>query len=494
MSAPSSILSYLGRVVHLMANEPDDRDRQREAFVALKDHLSGESLVVTADLHGLTVDGHPLPQGMPHAAELWQQMRAHGVGEFAIPEDLKPAQLLFLVRALALPAGACASARDFTARLDERGRRIIRVRGPRDLPPADQLIQLADVTSSTDDPQEHLEFYGVDRMIGGMPSGSPPATETVQSSPGAGRDALREGQAAVDRAASRSDWTTVVDILRELIQQEEALADPVQQRRFRSVIRGLIPRRTVEHIARLSGAGTRVKVATILQWVGAEATAVLLDLLAAAPTIVERREFYTLLTQMRDGTAAIVNRLVDPEWFVVRNVAELCGELELAAAVPRLSAQVTHADPRVRRAVVAALGKIATTGAAEALRTALRDPEPTVRLEAAQHLDARVRGLAMTLAVLLDEEKHPDVRRELHHALGRMGSPEAVQALARSAEPGRGFFGRKPAAVRLEAIEGLRLAGGEDAAAALRRLTHDTDQAVATAAQAALTMLNVGKR
>ena len=55
-----------------------------------------------------------------------------------------------------------------------------------------------------------------------------------------------------------------------------------------------------------------------------------LDLLVEAQNIGERRGFYTALVQMNEGTSVIVQHLNHPQWYVVRNAADLCGELALS--------------------------------------------------------------------------------------------------------------------------------------------------------------------
>jgi HEAT repeat protein len=92
----------------------------------------------------------------------------------------------------------------------------------------------------------------------------------------------------------------------------------------------------------------------------------------------------------------------------------------------------------------------------------------------------------MSLAVRLPDEPNADVLRELHLALGRLATPEAVQALRAAASPGRGLLSRKPVANRLGAIEGLGLAGGPAAAGALQELLSDDDVSVREAAARAL--------
>jgi HEAT repeat protein len=91
----------------------------------------------------------------------------------------------------------------------------------------------------------------------------------------------------------------------------------------------------------------------------------------------------------------------------------------------------------------------------------------------------------MTLALALEDESNPDVQRELLLALGRIGTPDAVQALARQAAPG-GLFSRRPVSLRLAAVEGLRMAGSPAAMAALQGLVRDDDGEVRRTVQVAL--------
>jgi HEAT repeat protein len=249
----------------------------------------------------------------------------------------------------------------------------------------------------------------------------------------------------------------------------------------------MMPRSVVEQVARLvTSADQRAGAQAVLQRVGADATEALLALLAGADQMEDRRAYFAALRQMTEGTELLVNMLTHDEWFVVRNVADLCGEMRIETSVSRLARHVRHEDERVRRSVAAALARIGTSATAEPLRTLLRDPAPAVRLAVAQNLDERLRGLAMTVAVALDRERQPDLVRELLLALGRMGSNDAVKVLAKEAEPGGKLFGRKPAARRLSAVEALGTARNPAAAAALRGLAEDADPAVREAARRAL--------
>ncbi len=228
---------------------------------------------------------------------------------------------------------------------------------------------------------------------------------------------------------------------------------------------------------------------------GAGAVEVLMDRLVAAPTMDERRSAFDALRHMTEGTDQLVHALEHREWFVVRNVAELIGELGIEAAVPALARQLEHEDERVRKAVALALAKIGTRAAVEPLRRALHDPSPEVRMQVALGIGGqKSAALAMPLVVAMDEEKDETVLRELILALGRIGSPDAVQALIKCSQPAGRIFGRKSAALRLAAVEGLRLAATPAARGTLDGLADDGDKQVRAAARAAVSELGRKRR
>jgi HEAT repeat protein len=231
----------------------------------------------------------------------------------------------------------------------------------------------------------------------------------------------------------------------------------------------------------------RADAIVALQRAGAAAVEVLIDRLTAAATVGERRAVFDALRHMTEGTEQLIRMLEHPEWFVVRNVAELIGELGMEEAVPALAGKLEHGDERVRRAVALALAKIGTRSAAEPLRRALRDRSTEVRMQVALGIGGRKSfALAMPLVVALEEEKDEAVERELILALGRIGSPDAVQALIKFAQPTGRLFGRKPITRRLAAVEALRLAGTPPAVGTLEGLVDDGDREVREASRAAL--------
>ena len=260
------------------------------------------------------------------------------------------------------------------------------------------------------------------------------------------------------------------------------------RRQYGIALKRIYTKPLLDGLARLVGAPKhRADAVAALQRAGGNAVEVLLDLLVAAPTVNERRTVFDALKNMREGTGQLVHLLDHPEWFVVRNAAELIGEIGVEDAVPALARKLDHKDERVRKAVALALAKIGTRSVAEPLRRALRDKSAEVRIQVALGIGGRKSSaLAMPLVVAMEQEEDETVERELILALGRIGSPDAVLALIKFAQPAGRFFGRKPSGLRLAAIEALRLAATAPAVGTLEGLADDGDRQVRDAARAAL--------
>jgi len=292
-----------------------------------------------------------------------------------------------------------------------------------------------------------------------------------------------------EAALKRNRLEEVLRLVAGIARIEERLPEGSGARRqYGIAVRRICTKPVVEAVARLVGAPKHRAEATLaLRRAGADAVEVLLRMLVAAPGMSERRAVFDALTQMTQGMEQVVQMLDHHEWFVVRNVAELAGELGMEQAIPALSRQLDHADERVRKAVALGLAKIGSRNAAEPLRRALRDKSSEVRMQVALGIGGRKSSaLAMPLVVAMDEETDDAVQRELVLALGRIGSPDAVQALIKLAQPTGRIFGRKPAALRVAAVEALRLAATPAAVGTLQGLSDDGDKQVKTAARAAL--------
>src|SRR3989454_1339158 len=275
--------------------------------------------------------------------------------------------------------------------------------------------------------------------------------------------------ALIDHAAGAAKlgrFEQVLGVIAGVIRVEEKVPEASGVRRqYGIALRRFYTKPVLEGLSRLLAAPKhRAAAVAALQRGGAAGVEVLMDVLAAAPTVGERRAVFDALKHMTEGTDQLVHMLDHSEWFVVRNVAELIGELGMEDAVPALAKCLDHADERVRKAVGLALAKIGTRGAAEPLRRALRDRSQEVRMQVAVGIGGRKSSaLAMPLVVAMEEEKDEAVVRELILALGRLGSPDAGQALIKWAQPTGRVFGRKPGELRVAAGGALRPAAAPPA-------------------------------
>lgn len=537
MAAPSTMVAVLGDLLAALQRQPagsiDSLLRELSAVFA------GAGITLSADGFGLSLDDSSLAAGTPGAEALFEAFHRHGIGRITIGPVAPQAAIVELFRALAAPAGreGGAEALSRVAGLAPGG--PIRVEDPRRLPKASDTIQLdaripSPGTARANAPRGGDLYPDLDAIAAG-PADPPPRAERPppppadpQAPPTGGISPARPAplESAAFRRASLPELLDRIEaapdapetgmilqhvstLLRRvgeehkledllsagaaLLRAEAVAGTPESARRYDLAVRRSLTRQALRELVPLVVMGPyRAEGFPVFRRGGAEATDALLDFLVAAPTVDERAAAFRALQTMTEGTHSIVHMLQHDAWYVLRNVAELCGVMGLAPSAPRLTELLRHKDERVRRAAAGALARLEGPDALEGTRAALRDASPAVRLEAAKAIEgARSRGLAMTVALLLESEGHADVERELLLALGRIGTPEAVQALGKAAAPGGRILGRKSAASRVAAIEGLRLAGGQGAQRVLLGLASDADREVAAAASRAVDSIAV---
>jgi HEAT repeat protein len=233
-----------------------------------------------------------------------------------------------------------------------------------------------------------------------------------------------------------------------------------------------------------------VDVVNLMKRAGPRGTQVLLDKLVEAPTFAERKAYLSALRSVEAGVDIIISMFGHHEWYVLRNVADLVGELRVEEAIPALGRIAEHDDPRVRRSVGVALARIGTPATVPFLRTVMRDPDPEIRLAVAQAVGGRGLGaLAMPVVAAVESEEDPGIQCEYYRALGRIGTADAVQILQKVVQPGGVLFGRRAAGPRLAAIEGLGASNNPAARPVLEALAADRGKDVREAARSALGQL-----
>jgi HEAT repeat protein len=478
-------------MLNLLRRHPDAVRETKATLRSLAELASKGSTTVRLEPEGVTVEGFWVPTETPFIALFVQQMQVHGVAELHIGHRAPALDLMLFLRALAPdPATSRLGAELGQQMRDAKISGVTIV--PTDLGEAARERREVRIT-------EALQVSGVlpqddaVEMLRTMPLRATSVSNAVvqlRDGPGgAGMvDALAPIEAGIKRAVEQKEIEQVIEAVVALLDAEEAAITEDARRAFGITLQRVLDQGLVKQVARyLFDEIFAEDVVRIVRRVGSRATQVLIDLLVEAPTFAERRAYLHALRQIESGGDVVAAMLSHPEWYVVRNAADLVGELGVAEAVPALAGAAEHEDRRVRHAAGVALAKIGSPAAITHLRTVLRDPDPEVRTAVARALRGyRLGALVMPLVSVAENEQDLDVLCEYYRALGRIGTPAAIQVLARAVQPGGLFAVRRSTAPRRAAAEGLALAGGKVARDMLQALVRDRDRDVRETALDAL--------
>jgi hypothetical protein len=170
---------------------------------------------------------------------------------------------------------------------------------------------------------------------------------------------------------------------------------------------------------------------------------------------------------------------------VVAAAAEFLGLSGNPQVTETLIGLTHHGDERVREAALLGLAELGGREIARPAMPALKDESVLVRTAAARAIAAAADVGATTVLVRrLEQEKDEGVLAALLKAIGQLGAKEALEVLAKFAEPG-GRPRRTPF-VRAAAIEGLAQLDRPEAKALLELYSRDKEPTVKRAAEASL--------
>jgi HEAT repeat protein len=158
-------------------------------------------------------------------------------------------------------------------------------------------------------------------------------------------------------------------------------------------------------------------------------------------------------SQSPDAVLPLLGHLDDSVPEVREAVAAALGALGDARAVLPLIGKVEDPRPPVRMAVARALGALRDARSASALLLALRDSDRGVVIAVVRALGALSEGAAVApLSTLLGNAPEPELRRAVLLALGRIASADAGQVLVRELQADEAGREREPvlAAIALQ--------------------------------------------
>ncbi|GAC1650861.1 MAG: hypothetical protein NVS4B3_10330 [Gemmatimonadaceae bacterium] len=507
---------HFSRLVWLLLHEVENVREQKAALRALVTVSKEGAVRIAPASWQLTVNGEHLPEALTGVQELTAQMVGHALVELLIDANAAAADILGAARLLATEPIPGDGGRTFAAKLVDasvRSAHVI-VAGldavrPRSPAPAHEGTGVAPpgrpsgsvpVVPSTPDPgvrpARPTPGLGT-QVVEGSDSGRYLAFAALQAPSGTPSELL----AKLDSTQSVAIATRLLDELVTLVENAARDAKPeVVGSAFSGIVtrearldEGDLRRAYVMAIRRLSKPTVLRAVATlltrhrhqvdeyvtVLSRTSEEGADALIEQLTAAQSLADRRVYFDALVRLNAGVPALIHMLGDARWYVARNAADLLGEIVVPEAERPLCEAATHDDDRVRRAVVTALAKLGTPRAHTALREALRDSSPQVRMQAAVGLGLRKgQKSASTLSQALDEETDSEVQLQIAAALGRLGTPDAIQRLIKLAEPEGRLFKKKSPELRVAAVIALGDARSPSALNALQGLLQDKEKTV----------------
>jgi hypothetical protein len=511
----------LARAVDLLRKSPEPGEPQKAALHALVALTAGSSATFRFYSGELTVDGWVIPVADPRLAEFAKRLADQDVAEIVIAQGAGPDELLALARGLAADSGMGRikeKLRDAgsTRIMVVMHQPLYDVQGGRSVAEAFAKVKFDQaVASQWNEFLEHGAKVESERMaswgpvvrgaggVGSVPGAAAPAQPPAAApratavpaaapaeppSPQVAEGPALQGDSPLNAALagfvadpygpdtlarltrlsrqvqdafSQDRVAEAIDAVSTLVDLEAKAPDP-RVRGHYAVSFGLVLTRTsLEKAAvHLLEPRRRDRVATVLRRSPELAAELLVTLLTDAHTLGERIQYFAVLRDLPRGTdrlLALISTRTD--WQLTRNLVEVAGEARVDAAVPYLARFLEDHDERLRRAALVAMARIGSAASTEPLRDVLKSGTPELRSLVLSSIGGpHARPLAALLATHAEKERNPDILRECFRALGRIGTPEAIEALE-SAAGRRATFSRRNKAARAAAGDVLRALG-----------------------------------
>lgn len=297
---------------------------------------------------------------------------------------------------------------------------------------------------------------------------------------------------------NRGEFRVVAGLLREFkaIAQRVTVMDPAIRERLLSFQASLsqpaILAQLLQALEEASAIPEDADIGMVLGELHAEGLETMLTFL---PTL-KRPAIHQVLEESVDRLGAshvevLLGLLAKTESEALPGAVALSGRLKLSTAVPPLAKLLAHREVAVRRAVVEALGAIASPGALAALERGLDDSDRGVRVAAVSLVVERgYRGALRRLEAVVQgrgsQELERAERRHFFEAYAVLGGPAVLPTLINLLEP-KGLMRRKePPEVRTCAAYAVAKLQIPEARSVLERLQQDKELAVRNAAARAL--------
>ena len=521
MDHSTTFARHFARLVHLLLHEPKNIANQKAALRLLVAMAKEGGVTLTLRDWQVVANGSLVPLQLEGVEDLAAQLIGHAVTELVVEKDATAADLLGIARTLATEPVPGDGGRNVADKLAALGAKTIRVTLSGNAPlPRVATVSMpthgSDVASTVAPPSKPATNGG-SRNTGDVaivaqaesppaaPSAAPRRASTELSvmhgltdsylsqfaAPASSRGSITAALAQLDVTTSVNETSKIVDgvatsaegafregdaetlgvALAGLVKREAAATDANLRRAYGMGVRRLAKKPMLTVIALLLSTHRDMydELFAIFTRTGDDGAEALIEQLNAAQSLAERRVYFDALRKVNAGVQVLIHMLGDSRWYVVRNAADLLGEMSAADAEPKLTELLQHDDDRVRKAAVSALSKMTGAGAVKGLAASLDDGAPGVRVRAAA---------ANALIKHLEREEVAEVQHAGLASFGKIASGDAIRYLTKAAQPAGGLFKKKPTAYRVAAVRALGEARTPAAMGALQNLLHDKEKDV----------------
>lgn len=196
---------------------------------------------------------------------------------------------------------------------------------------------------------------------------------------------------------------------------------------------------------------------------------------------------------------ALSKGLNDARWYVVRNIIYILRKISDKRAVEFLLRTVRHADIRVRKEVIRALGELGGGGVFQTLRECLEDPEIQVRSAALRALatvssEAAKRIIIDRINDKTFKDREFDEKKEYFEVISHWKDREVFAFLSETLRKKSFFFGSvKSDETRAGAAYGLGLLGNREAVDLLQKFKGENSKLVREFCYTAIKRLEHGQ-
>ena len=528
MDHSTTFARHFARLVHLLLHEPKNIANQKAALRLLVAMAKeGEVTLAIRDWQ-VVANGALLPPQLEGAEDLGAQLIGHAISELVAEKEATAADLLGIARTLATEPIPGDGGRNVADKLAALGAKTVRVTlsGNAPLP---RVATVSMPTHGSDVPSqvERAATNGASRntaevaIVAQAPAtpaapAAPAHRPSVEmgvmrgitdsylsqfAAPDTSRGSISTGFTQLDATTSVNETTKLLDgvsgaaeaafregdsetlavALAGIVKRETAAGDPNLRRAYGMAVRRLAKKPMLAVVAPLLASQREMyeELFAIFARTGDDGAEALIEQLNAAQSLAERRVYFDSLRKLNAGVKVLIHMLGDSRWYVVRNAADLLGEMSANDAEPKLSELLQHDDDRVRKAAVSALSKMTGAGAVKGLAASLEDGAPGVRVRAAAALAAsRTPAAANALIKHLEREEVAEVQHACLSSLGKIATGDAIRFLTKAAQPATGLFKKKATAFRVAAVRALGEARTPAAMGALQNLLHDKEKDV----------------